>query len=393
MRAHPAIAYDTAPLDDAAARLNRRLADGSVTLSFEPGTGYLKSVLDAFAIPVDSQILVFSKTSFQAPRINPSNPRALYFNDTVSVGWVRGGEVLEVVAQDPKQGAVFYTLPQEAGADRRFTRSGGCVLCHTSEATENVPGMFLGSVYPAADGMALYAPAYMTDHRTPFELRWGGWYVTGRHRGTRHLGNTVVREGTEAEAMATKESSHVERLDGRFETGDWLTPTSDLVALLVMEHQMRMLNLFTRVGWEAKVGEANAGRPLAAGVEELVDYMLMVDEAHLPGPISGTTSFATTFAAQGPRDSRGRSLRDLDLENRLLRYPCSYLIYSEPFDAMPANVKEMVYARMWRILSGEETGSRYERLTAEHRQAIIEILIETKPDLPEYFREPVSAAS
>jgi hypothetical protein len=381
MRAHPAIAYDTAPLDDAAARLNRRLAEGSVTLSFEPGTGYLKSVLDAFSIPVDSQVLVFSKTSFQAPRINPSNPRALYFNDTVSIGWVRGGEVLEVVAQDPKQGAIFYTLPQEPGATR-FTRSGGCVLCHTSEATENVPGMFLGSVYPAADGMALYAPAYMTDHRTPFELRWGGWYVTGKHRLASHLGNSVFPEVTVAPTQA---SVHLESLDGRFDRTGYLGAHSDIVALMVLEHQARMLNLFTRIGWDARIGKA-AGTSLAENAKDVVDYMLYVHEAPLPGRIEGPTTFAKTFAAQGPHDSRGRSLRDLDLQTRMMRYTLSFLIYSEPFDAIPPAAKDAIYARLWKVLSGQDADAQYAGLTAADRQAILEILRETKPDLPGYFK-------
>ena len=400
LREHPEINYSRTQSRDPVARLNERLERGEVRLQFEGKTGFLKSVLDALEIPVESQVLVFSKTSFQAPKIHPKNPRALYFNDTVSVGWVRGGDVLEFIGQDPDLGSVFYTLDQDpalaSGPDGRtavrFTRNNTCVSCHTSEATLDVPGPFAGSVFPDPQGLPHYALLHTTDHRTPFDLRWGGWYVTGRHRGTRHLGNAVVTEGTEAEAMATKESSHLERLDGRFPTEDWLTPTSDLVALLVMEHQMRMLNLFTRVGWEARVGEADAGRPLAKAVDELVDYMLLVDEAHLPGPVAGTTGFAAKFAAGGPRDSKGRSLRDLDLENRLLKYPCSYLIYSEPFDALPAKAKEMIYARMWRILSGEEPAPQYEQLTADRRQAVIEILVDTKPDLPDYFREPSSGS-
>ena len=400
LREHPEINYSKAQPRDPVALLNGRLERGEVTLTYDGPTGFLASVLDALRVPVQSQVLVFSKTSFQAPKINPKNPRALYFNDTVSVGWVRGGDVLEFIGQDPELGSIFYTLDQnpalatapDGRTTARFTRNNACVSCHTSEATLDVPGPFAGSVFPDPQGLPHYALLHMTDHRTPFDLRWGGWYVTGTHNGTRHLGNAVVLPGTDVDAMATKATSHVQRLDGRFETADWPTPTSDLVALLVLEHQMRMLNLFTRVGWEARVGEASAGRPLAKAVEELVDYMLLVDEAHLPGPIAGTTSFADTFAAQGPRDRKGRSLRDLDLENRLLKHPCSYLIYSEPFDALPANVKAMIYARMWRILSGQDPAAQYERITDVQRQAIVEILIDTKPDLPAYFRDPFAAS-
>ena len=113
--------------------------------------------------------------------------------------------------------------------------------------------------------------------------------------------------------------------------------------------------------------------------------MLFIDEAPLPGPVAGTTAFAANFNASGRRDSRGRSLRDLDLHRRLLKYPCSYLIYSEPFDRMPPAARAVVYARLWEVLSGRERSERYNVLSAADRQAILEILRETKPDLPEYF--------
>ena len=398
LREHPSIAYSRSTPRDPVARLNERLARGEVSLAYDAqGGGYLKSVLDALQVPIESQVLVFSKTSFQAPKINPRNPRALFFNDTVSVGWVRGGDVVEVIGQDPALGSIFYTLEQtppgaaeaagSAGAAPRLKRNGACVSCHTSEATLDVPGPFAGSVFPDPDGMPHYVLLTTVDHRTPFDLRWGGWYVTGRHAGERHLGNAVVAEGAEAESMATKASSHLERLDGKFDPKDYLTPTSDIVALLVLEHQMRMQNLITRVGWEARVGAEASGRRLEAAVEELVDYLLLVEEAELPGPISGPTSYAQQFAAAGPRDRRGRSLRELDLQTRLLRYPCSWLIYSEPFEALPGEVKALVYARMWRILSGEETAPRYARLDPGTRRAIVEILVDTKPHLPAYFRE------
>jgi hypothetical protein len=164
----------------------------------------------------------------------------------------------------------------------------------------------------------------------------------------------------------------------------YLSPFSDLVSLIVLEHQVQMLNLITRVGWEARVG-SDAGRPLDQAAAELVDYMLFIDEAPLPGPISGPTSFASTFAARGPRDRHGRSLRDLDLERRLLRYPCSYEIYSEPFEALPATAKSAVYQRLWEVLSGRETGKRYSVLSPADRTAIIEILRDTKKDLPDYW--------
>jgi hypothetical protein len=175
LRNHPAIAYERAPATDAVARLNARLRTGDASLAPTGASGYLSAVLHTLNVPVESQVLVFSKTSFQAPRINPQNPRAIYFNDTIAVGWVRGGPVLELVAQDPTQGAIFYTLEQSPSGVPQFERNNTCASCHTSDATQNVPGQFVGSVYPGVDGITMYGPAFTTDHRSPFEIRWGGW--------------------------------------------------------------------------------------------------------------------------------------------------------------------------------------------------------------------------
>jgi hypothetical protein len=383
LRNHPAIAYQTRPVVDPVSRLDRRLSSGEVTLTSDPTSGYLRAVLDALQVPAESQLLVYSKTSFQAPRIGPDNPRAIYFNDTVSVGWVRGGDVLEFASHDPSQGTIFYTLDQRSPTPR-FTRQAICVQCHTWEATLDVPGTFVGSVVPAADGSVLYVPAYSIDHRTPFELRWGGWFVTGGHELPHHLGNARVTTGGTIEDTVTPATVHVTSLDGRFDPAGYPSQQSDVVALLVIEHQARMLNLITRAGWEARVG-ADAGRPLDTVINELVDYLLFVDERPLPGHVQGPSAFARTFAARGPRDSRGRSLRELDLRTRLMRYPCSYVIYSEPFDALPDVAKQAIYRRLWAVLAGSVTEARYERLSADDRRAVLEILRDTKPDLPAYY--------
>jgi len=387
LRNHRNVAYMTATPTDPVARLNERLRRGELRLEAEPTRGYLRSLLAALNVPVESQVLVFSKTSFQAPRIGPQNPRALYFNDQVAVGWVRGGEVLELASQDPALGTVFYTLAQP-GTDTgplEFRRNNvNCVSCHTSDTTLNVPGWFVGSVYPETNGMVAYGPAFTTDHRSPFEIRWGGWYVTGAHKGERHLGNAVLTDRTDFGKMVTPQSVHVTSLDGRFDPDGYPSGHSDIVALLVLEHQARMLNHITRLGWEARMGK-DAGRPLAEAAADVVDYLLFIDEAPMPGPIEGSSGFARAFSGLGPRDPKGRSLRDLQLTDRLMRYPCSYLIYSEPFDALPAEVKALVYERLWRVLAGEVTGSRYSRLTPGDRQAIVEILRATKKDLPAYW--------
>ncbi len=388
MRRHPAIAYDTAPTHDAVDELSDKVKRGDVKLEYEPVHGYLRSVLKALNVPVESQMLVFSKTSFQAPKISPQNPRAIYFNDHVAVGFVRTGDVLEFIAQDPTQGSMFYTMDNHPDSTFEFKRNNvACILCHTSDATENVPGWFIGSVYPEKDGTTAYGPAITTDHRSPFETRWGGWYVLGTHQGDRHMGNAVVTDASDLRGMVTPETVHLKSLEGRFDMDGYLTPYSDIVSLLVIEHQAHMMNLITRIGWESRIG-AEAGRPLTQAAAEFVDYMLFVDEAPMPGPITGPSGFAKAFAAAGPHDSKGRSLRDIDLTaTRLMKYPCSYMIYSAAFDALPADAKSAIYSRMWEILSGQDTSKRYEHLTAADRQAIVEILSDTKKDLPEYFKK------
>lgn len=139
---------------------------------------------------------------------------------------------------------------------------------------------------------------------------------------------------------------------------------------MVFAHQMRMMNLLAHPD----------------NIDELVDYLLFVDEAPLPGPIQGNSGFAEKFSSTGVRDRKGRSLREFDLARRLMRYPCSYMIYTEAFDALPPQTKDAVYRRMWRILAGEVTGARYERLTPADRKAVLEILRDTKKDLPDYFQ-------
>ncbi len=402
---HPAIGYSKGPADDAITRLEAKIKSGEVKLAFDrEGKGYLPAALQALGVPVESQVLVFSKTSFQAPKISPRMPRALYFNDEVAVGWVRGGDVMEFAAVDPRQGVVFYTLDQEEQGTPRFERNDTCLQCHQSGSTVGVPGFVVRSVYPNADGMPLLqAGSFVTDHRSPFKERWGGWYVTGSHGGMRHMGNAIAR-GDERVELDQENSQNVTELGTRVDTGGYLSPHSDIVALMVLEHQTRMTNLITRVGWEARMalqlqGEMNRmlGRPgemgestqrrINSGVEELLGYMLFAGEFRLESPVEGTSGFAQKFAAAGPRDGKGRSLRDFDLQTRMFRYPCSYMIYSEAFDKLPPEVEQRLGARLWEVLSGQDRDARFSHLSSDTRTAIREILEETKPSLAEQWPE------
>ena len=392
---HPAILYQSADLDDAATRLGKQLASGQTRLAFrEGGLGYLPSLLEYFGINPDSQALVFSQTSFQAPKISPRNPRAIYFNDEVAVGWVRGGEGIEVAALDPKQGVVFYQLT--AGT---LVRRQECLHCHLGSATLGVPGMFVGSVYPNGFGRPDRTGAIITDHRTPFADRWGGWYVNAARGQQRDRANATAPDPAEPHALMTEGRQNLTSLFKEFNTAGYLSPVSDIVALMTFEHQTQMANFLTRLGWEARIAE-HEPRPgpqpdrrreadIEADIQAAVAYMLFVDEAPLKEPVEGVSTFTRTFAQRGPRDRQGRSLRDFDLQTRLFRYPLSYMVYSRAFDALPEAVRARIYRRLYDVLTGKEPGAKFERLSGSDRRAILDILGETKSDLPAYWRDRV----
>jgi hypothetical protein len=370
-RDHEAIQYSTAPVSNAITALNEKLARGEATLTSDPVSGYLRSVLDALRIPVESQVLVYSQTSFQARRISRANPRAVYFNDRVAVGWVRGGDILEVVVQDPQQGAVFYTLSQRA-ATPTFTRDDKCLSCHLSWETRAVPGLFVQTVFPRRSDDE-YANGFTIDHRVPLAERWGGWYVTGDRVPPSMANLELIQPKMPASGplpVPAKPS-----LAGTFDSDGYPTPFSDVTALMVLEHQVHVVNLITRAGWEYRIGSPHVRQ----AVDELADYLLFVDEAPLPHAIKGSSKFAEIFARQGPRDSQGRSLRELELTTRLMRYPLSYMIYSPGFQGLPKQVRSMTLARLDEVLSGKDTHKKYAHLTPATRLAIQQILADTLP--------------
>ena len=386
---HPAIEYTRRTANDPVAQLNRKILDGNVQLKFAGVSGYLRSVLNALDVPVQSQLVVFSKTSLQARLINPRNPRAIFFNDSVAVAWVRGEPFVEVAADDPRQGVIFYTLDQKSADKPQLQRSDSCLQCHESYNSLGVPGTLVRSAYPAIDGTALRRLGdYVPDHRSPLQERWGGWYVTGKLGGVRHMGNLLVADPNDLEPKFTALTP--ESMRGVLDTGDYPSSYSDVVAHLVFDHQMHMINLFTRVGWETRLAlydhRSDRVDRVRVAANELADYMLFVDEAPLGGKIQGTSGFQEQFAARGPRDRQGRSLRQFDLEKRLMRYPCSFMIYSETFDALPPEASQAIYKRMWQILSGAAPGEKYARLSLADRRAVVEILRDTKPGLPDYFQ-------
>jgi hypothetical protein len=372
---------------DPVARLKERVEAGELALEFDGPRGYLTSVLEHLNIPVSTQSLVFSKTSLQADKIAPWSPRALYFSDDVYVGWVPGGTVVEIASMDPKLGAVFYTVGQVESESPQIQREfDTCLLCHdSSSSTGGVPGLIVRSVLPDRYGYTVAsARTPVTTDQSPIEHRWGGWYVTGDLGSQLHMGNMKApvpahEVGSAERFMARVDltgTSHVTDLADQFDTSIYLSPHSDAVALLVLAHQAYVYNLITAAGYEGRM-LSNRVRYVA---DQLARAMLFVKEAPLGGRISGTSEFVSEFVQAGPRDSRGRSLRDFDLERRLFKYPLSYLIYSDGFNKLPPIVKEFVYQRIREVLTGTDPSGDFAHLSESDRQAIWEILSETKPD-------------
>lgn len=402
----PPIEYSKTTPENRVSELADRVEAGGVQLAFDEDRGYLESLLAALDVPVESQMLVFSRTSLQRQRISPKRPRAVYFNDDVYVGFCQAGEVLEISVADPKLGTVFYTLDQNDTARPRFTRqTDNCLICHGSSRTGGVPGHVVRSVFADASGEPiLSAGSTMVDHTTPFEKRWGGWYVTGTHGNQKHVGNLIVKINADPHAIDNAPGQNVTDLKGFVHTDAYLSPHSDIVALMVLEHQTLVHNRITQANfatrqaldYERMLAEAlgepegkrldSTTRRIASAGDDLVEAILCVDEAPLSEAIAGTSGYAEWFSRQGPRDDQGRSLRDLDMKTRMFRYPCSYLVYSESFDALPDEMRDYVWQRLWEILSNEDRSEKFVHLSAADREAIREILRDTKPGLPEAWQ-------
>jgi hypothetical protein len=389
---YEAIGYSTSPPTDPVAQLQQRIDSGEVQLQFDARSGYLASLLQHLKIPVSSQILVFSKTSFQIDLISPQTPRAIYFTDDVYIAWMRGGSVVEISALDPKLGAVFYTLNQVESRRPRFERQMNlCLRCHDSYSLTGggVPRYILGSGFTDKQGdLVSHEGWHLTTDQTPLSRRWGGWYVTGTHGSQVHMGNLIAKDAVDAARMDLRLGANLTDLGELMDTSTYLGKHSDIVALMVIEHQVHVQNLITRVNYDTRTALHNEqtlnkelGRDqdyrspttlkqIESIAEPLVRAMLFVDEA----------PFSEEFVAQGPRDEQGRSLRQLDLTERLFRYPCSYLIYSQAFDTLPELTKKYIYGRLREVLGGQDRNEEFAHLSDADRKAIREILEETKAD-------------
>ncbi|MFN0066284.1 MAG: hypothetical protein ACKVYV_01485 [Limisphaerales bacterium] len=404
VRAQTTPDYELPPIDYSASAPSNRLTAFQARLgaaaSARPaaqGREFLRWLLEQLDVPVASQVLVFSKTSLQRDLISPEHPRAVYFNDDLYVGTVPGG-ILEIAVTDPQLGLVFFKLDaREPARPLRFERDGDCLSCHGGSMTRHWPGLLVRSVTPDSRGEPISsAGSTLVDHDTPLADRWGGWYVTGQHGALRHLGNGIARAGGE---MNREPGANLTDLSPFFATNRYLRPDSDLVALLVLEHQVGMHNRLCEGALRARKwahyqrtlqrelgetpGDAPTGtwlRVVQGETERIVEWLLFCDEAPLPGGgVRGAGDFEQSFTARGPFDSRGRSLREFDLRTRLFKHRCSPLIHSEAFAALPPELHAAVLRRLEEVLSATTPPPRFSHLPADERRAIREILLATHP--------------
>lgn len=410
------ISYSEVTPNDRVAQLIAQVKAGKLDLAFDPEFGYLPALIDQLDVPLESQMLVFSKTSLQLHFITPKNPRAIYFNDDIYIGYVPGGEVIEISATDPVNGAMFYTLNQPRSNSPLFVRqTGQCLQCHGTGRTANVPGHLVRSMLTDPEGNPLYSTGVdAVTHDTPVSRRWAGWYVTGTHGDERHFGNLWLNDRDIPENEIDREAgANAMDLSAYLDVSRYPSPHSDIVALMVMEHQVQMHNLITRANYRVRealhwveqtdnqnnadpVHHRNANENLKRVIETQADallrYMLFLDEPSFNGPIQGTSGYQKWFESKGITDAHGRSLRTFDLEHQLFKYPCSYLIYSDAFDQLPKPLLEHVYRRLFEILTATDRESHgmaafSTDMARRDREAVLEILRSTKKGLPEYWHD------
>ncbi len=386
---YPAIGYATGEPSGRAGRFAAALDSGDLDLAFNDERGYLDATLEALDIDASSQVLVFSKTALQTRHIGPSTPRAIYFNDDTYVAWARGAPAFEIASFDPELGPVFYGMANVAGSEPTPERElARCLRCHDSYSMTGggVPRFLLGSGYIGTDGELVSHESWiLTGQSTPLRNRWGGWYVTGRHGRQVHLGNIVVQRIEDLQNLEALRIGNVDELSMFFNSSAYLTAQSDIVALMVLEHQVEVQNAISRLRFETvgrlaeEGGDVDDAR-LAALIEPLIRPMLMLDETPLTGTISGGSGFRERFESLPPFDTAGRSLRQLDLETRLFRFPLSYLIYSEAFNALPDRVRGAIHERIEAILAATPADDGFTALTTSDRAAIAAVLAGTLPD-------------
>jgi hypothetical protein len=376
-------------------RFSRRipeLAEGRLPLDRSSERAFLKSLLRALDIPESSQLLVFSNTSLQLSLINPDNPRALYFSDDLYLGYVPGGKI-EVATIDAELGAVFYIFDIPRSDSRVVVeRARRCMNCHANEDTLKVPGLSVKSVAPGPGGGSLdtFHPG-QSGHTQPLAERFGGWYVTGTGGFDGHWGNRLGRL-YQGELSATPLEPGT-----RFSFERYPVATSDLLAHLLHEHQVGGVNRLIRAQYRFReLRHRNGGSvpqalppDLETELADLLGYLLFAQEAPIPASgIPGNPAFREGFA-RNRKVVDGHSLKDLDLQTRLLRFRCSYLIHTPFFEGLDADLRRRIVRDLDHALSPGKRNAASRHLSDSEAAVIRTILRATVPGFPNGTVGPV----
>lgn len=389
--------------NDSVAILSSRLQAGDSRLISHERFGYLLSVLELLDVPIESQLLVYSKTARVPGLVTPKNPRAIFFNDEVSVAWIPNARELELTAVDPVKGVNTYTLSQplkplkegrqSAGSNTGkpvketiplFQRRTGCQACHAARSTLEVPGLLLKAFQTDRTGKPIVGFSRMT-HDMKYDQRWGGWYVTGAPADVVHRGNLLGKDDNARHKGEPGFASLLNELGRKFEIAGYPHSKSDFVAHLVLGHQVHGTNLLIRAGMESRLKRRSKVE------SQLLRYLVFADEPPLEGAwddvrtILIQSEFASSFSTRGPSDAAGRSLREFSLEGRVFKHRLSYLIYSRSFDELPNECRTRLLQRLWTGLSAED-GDGFAHLEHAERASIIAIVRATIPRLPECWK-------
>lgn len=398
------INYSSATPRDGMILLQKQIANGEL----KSGAGdreLVEALLRKLNIPFESQLLVFSRTSFQRERISPGRPRALYFNDRCYVGWVPGG-LVEITTMDPVLGAVFYSFDPAAARTNGahyLVRDSDCLRCHGGTFVRGIPGLVARSVFADEQGDPIMRfGSEVVDFRTAFTNRWGGWYVTGFNGPATHRGNLLFPGQADRAGNDSAQIPNARNIAGRFDPERYLArESSDILALLIFEQQLTVQNRLTRASLDSrrmldyqKKLQAAFKTPVNEEPEydsvksvfehtaqDVVDDLLFKGEAELPAGIQGSPAVQKAFLSEAKKTSDGKSLKDLDLHGHLFQNRCSYLIYSESFRSLPSALKKRICARLEHALRREDPDPRYAYLGSEERGRILRILRETDPEL------------
>ena len=377
--------YWTRPLGDRFTHLKEAVEAGRIVLDDSTGEkAFLLSLLHALDVPASSQMLVFSTTSLQLRLITPANPRALFFNEDVYVGYIPGGRI-EVVSLDPALGGIYYIFDIPRGNEPlRVERSNRCMNCHAAEDTGHVPGLVIKSVIPGLRGGSLDSFRHgETGHGVPFSTRFGGWYLTGAQNFGPNWGNLIGQLSAEGLTKYPMEPG------ARFDFARYPMANSDVLPQLLHEHQIGFVNRAVAATYHTRSLLAKgpldnvATADLETQARAFTRYLLFADEVPLPpGGVAGEAAYKTDFLRTRRAGPQGAALKDFDLHSRLFRYRCSYMIYGAAFTGLPPDFKQRVYHRLGEALDVARPDAEYAYLPAAEKQAIHRILRATLPDLP-----------